>query len=81
MIYPVAVIVIAGVVVGVILWKVIPTFASCSPASAPSCRCRRASSSRSANNLGDFLVPGHRHRRGAATPFKPLYYETENGRA
>src|SRR6476659_7903368 len=28
MIYPVAVIVIAGVVVGVILWKVIPTFAS-----------------------------------------------------
>src|SRR5204862_1392458 len=28
MIYPVAVIVIAGVVVGVILWKVIPTFAA-----------------------------------------------------
>ena len=28
MIYPVAVIVIAGVVVGVILWKVIPTFAT-----------------------------------------------------
>jgi type IV pilus assembly protein PilC len=28
MIYPVAVIVIAGVVIGVILWKVIPTFAS-----------------------------------------------------
>jgi type IV pilus assembly protein PilC len=28
MVYPVAVIVIAGVVVGVILWKVIPTFAS-----------------------------------------------------
>src|SRR5580765_1950840 len=28
MIYPVAVVVIAGVVVGVILWKVIPTFAS-----------------------------------------------------
>jgi type IV pilus assembly protein PilC len=28
MIYPIAVIVIAGVVVGVILWKVIPTFAS-----------------------------------------------------
>jgi type IV pilus assembly protein PilC len=28
MIYPVAIIVIAGVVVGVILWKVIPTFAS-----------------------------------------------------
>src|SRR5213076_489810 len=27
MIYPIAVIVIAGVVVGVILWKVIPTFA------------------------------------------------------
>ena len=46
MIYPVAVIVIAGVVVGVILWKVIPTFASCSPASAPTCRCRPASSSR-----------------------------------
>ena len=30
MIYPVAVIVIAGAVVGVILWKVIPTFARCS---------------------------------------------------
>src|SRR4051794_15819966 len=28
MIYPIAVVVIAGVVVGVILWKVIPTFAS-----------------------------------------------------
>ena len=28
MIYPIAVIVIAGVVIGVILWKVIPTFAS-----------------------------------------------------
>ena len=28
MVYPIAVIVIAGVVVGVILWKVIPTFAS-----------------------------------------------------
>ena len=28
MIYPIAVIVIAAVVVGVILWKVIPTFAS-----------------------------------------------------
>src|SRR5207247_9074491 len=28
MIYPVAVVVIAGVVVGVILWKVIPTFAA-----------------------------------------------------
>ena len=28
MIYPIAVIVIAGVVVGVILWKVIPTFAA-----------------------------------------------------
>src|SRR5213075_2820247 len=28
MIYPIAVIVIAGVVVGVILWKVIPTFAT-----------------------------------------------------
>ena len=28
MIYPIAVIVIAGLVVGVILWKVIPTFAS-----------------------------------------------------
>src|SRR2546430_16382533 len=28
MIYPVAVVIIAGLVVGVILWKVIPTFAS-----------------------------------------------------
>ena len=28
MIYPIAVIIIAGVVVGVILWKVIPTFAA-----------------------------------------------------
>ena len=46
MIYPIAVIVIAAVVVGVILWKVIPTFATLFAASAPSCRCRRASSSR-----------------------------------
>ena len=34
------------IVVGVILWKVIPTFARCSRAWAPTCRCRRASSSR-----------------------------------
>jgi type IV pilus assembly protein PilC len=45
MIYPVAVIVIAGLVVGVILWKVIPTFASLFAGLAPTCRCRRASSS------------------------------------
>ena len=49
MIYPIAVVVIAGGVVGVILWKVIPDVRErCSRASAPTCRCRRASSSRSA---------------------------------
>ena len=46
MIYPVAVIVIAAVVVGAILWKVIPTFAQLfAGPRRRSCRCRRASSS------------------------------------
>ncbi len=46
MIYPVAVIVIAALVVGAILWKVIPTFASLfAGPRRRSCRCRPASSS------------------------------------
>ena len=51
MIYPIAVIIIAALVVGAILWKVIPTFAEMFASLGASCRCRRASSSRLSNYL------------------------------
>ena len=43
MVYPVAVIGIAGIVIAVILWKVIQLSPRCSRASAPSCPCPPAS--------------------------------------
>ena len=65
MIYPIAVIVIAAVVVAVILWKVIPTFAPCSPAWA-----RAAAADAHRHRLSNFLVRfmpfilvGHRRGR------------------
>ena len=79
MIYPIAVIVIAGVVVGVILWKVIPTSRRCSRASAPSCRCRRASSSRSAtasSRFVPFIIVGI----GAVGFGVQAYYATDGGK-
>ena len=79
MIYPIAVIVIAAVVVGVILWKVIPTFASCSRAWAPSCRCRRASSSRSATTSWRSCRSSSSASCVFAFAFK-RYYATERGR-
>ena len=79
MIYPVAVIAIAALVVGVILWKVIPTFAACSPASAPSCRCRRASSSRSATTWSASCRSSSSASVAAGCVLQ-RYYATESGR-
>ena len=81
MIYPIAVIVIAAVVVGVILWKVIPTFAAlfCGPR-------RRAAAAdahrhRAQQQPGAVLpVPVRRRRRGRLVR-SARYYATESGRA
>ncbi len=79
MIYPIAVIVIAGVVVGVILWKVIPTFASLfSGLGADLPLPTRVVISISNNMVSYFpfiLVGG-----GAAAYAIKQYYATDNGR-
>ncbi len=61
MIYPISVLSIAAIVVVIILWKVIPTFTALFEGLAPSCRCRRASSSGSARRRSSrmpFVVGG-----------------------
>ena len=63
MIYPVAVIVIAALVVGAILWKVIPTFASCSPASAPAAAPDPRRHRRQQRHRRLRVDPDHRARR------------------
>jgi type IV pilus assembly protein PilC len=79
MIYPIAVIVIAGAVVGVILWKVIPTFAqlfSGLGAELPlPTRVVIALSDNLVNYFPFLLVGG-----GAAAYGFKTYYATENGR-
>src|SRR4051812_22267137 len=79
MIYPIAVIVIAGGVVGVILWKVIPTFAqlfSGLGADLPlPTRVVIALSNNLVNYFPFLLVGG-----GAAAYGFKTYYATENGR-
>ena len=80
MIYPVAVIVIAGVVVGVILWKVIPTFASLFAGLGAELPLPTRVVIALSNNLVALLpVPARRRRRRAATRFRS-YYATDNGR-
>jgi type IV pilus assembly protein PilC len=79
MIYPIAVIVIAGAVVGVILWKVIPTFAALfSGLGADLPLPTRVVISLSSNLVAyfPFLLVG---AGGAAYGFK-TYYSTANGR-
>jgi type IV pilus assembly protein PilC len=79
MIYPIAVIVIAGGVVGVILWKVIPTFASLfSGLGADLPLPTRVVISLSNNLVSYFplLLVG----AGAAAYGFKTYYSTENGR-
>jgi type IV pilus assembly protein PilC len=79
MIYPIAVVVIAGVVVGVILWKVIPTFASLFSGLGADLPLPTRVVIALSNNLVKFfpvlLIGGF----AAAWGFK-TYYATTNGR-
>jgi type IV pilus assembly protein PilC len=79
MIYPIAVVVIAGVVVGVILWKVIPTFASLFSGLGADLPLPTRVVIALSNNLVKFfpvlLIGGF----AAAWGFK-TYYATPNGR-
>src|SRR5262245_22322968 len=79
MIYPIAVIVIAGGVVGVILWKVIPTFASLFAGLGADLPLPTRIVIALSNNLVTYfpvlLIGG-----GAAAYFFKSYYGTDNGR-
>jgi len=79
MIYPVAVIVIAGVVVGVILWKVIPTFASLFAGLGADLPLPTRIVIGLSNNLVRYFPILFIAGGGAAYGFK-TYYATENGR-
>src|SRR5690349_14988660 len=79
MVYPVAVVVIAGAVVGVILWKVIPTFASLFSglgAELPLPTRVVIALSNGIVSFGPFLLVG----LGAVGYGVKQYYGTENGR-
>jgi type IV pilus assembly protein PilC len=79
MIYPIAVIVIAGGVVGVILWKVIPTFASLFAGLGADLPLPTRVVIALSNNLVSyfpFLLVGG----GAGIYFFKRYYQTDNGR-
>src|SRR5262245_25737094 len=79
MIYPIAVIVIAGVVVGVILWKVIPTFAAMFEGLGAQLPLPTRIVIALSNNLvrfGPFLVVG----MGIAGYAFRQYYKTDGGR-
>ena len=80
MIYPIAVIVIAVLVVGVILWKVIPTFASLFAglgAVLPLPTRIVIAPQQLPRQFHALHHRGHRRRRG--TPSRP-YYGTVNGK-
>src|SRR3954466_14323962 len=79
MIYPVAVIVIAGVVVGVILWKVIPTFASLFAGLGADLPLPTRIVIGLSNNRVRYFPILFIAGGGAAYGFK-TYYATENGR-
>jgi type IV pilus assembly protein PilC len=79
MVYPIAVICIAGIVVGVILWKVIPTFAALFQGLGAELPLPTRVVIFLSDNLVKFfpllLIAG-----GAASYFFKQYYGTENGR-
>src|SRR3954469_22325175 len=79
MIYPVAVIVIAGVVVGVILWKVIPTFASLFSGLGAELPLPTRVVIALSDNLVKFFIPMAVLAGIAGWAFRQ-YYSTENGR-
>jgi type IV pilus assembly protein PilC len=79
MIYPIAVVVIAGVVVGVILWKVIPTFASLFSGLGADLPLPTRVVIALSNNLVRFFPILAVVGAGGAYGFK-TYYATEGGR-
>ena len=79
MIYPVAIVIIAGLVVGVILWKVIPTFANLFAGLGAQLPLPTRVVIALSNNLvrfGPFLIAGI----GALSYAFKSYYATSNGR-
>ena len=79
MIYPVAIVIIAGLVVGVILWKVIPTFANLFAGLGAQLPLPTRVVIALSNNLvrfGPFLIVG----AGALSYAFKSYYATQNGR-
>ena len=79
MIYPIAVIVIAGVVVGVILWKVIPTFAAMFAGLGAAAAAADAYRHRAQRQPGE--VRDVRHSRLRPRRLRvPQYYKTDGGR-
>jgi type IV pilus assembly protein PilC len=79
MIYPVAIVIIAGLVVGVILWKVIPTFANLFAGLGAQLPLPTRVVIALSNNLvrfGPFLIAGI----GALSYAFKSYYATQNGR-
>jgi type IV pilus assembly protein PilC len=79
MIYPVAVMVIAGLVVGVILWKVIPTFASLFAGLGAELPLPTRVVIAMSNNLVTYFIPIIVLLGIAAYAFN-RYYATDNGR-
>src|SRR5262245_34162345 len=79
MIYPVAVIVIAGLVVGVILWKVIPTFASLFAGLGAELPLPTRVVIALSNNLVTYFIP-LAVAVGIAGYSFTRYYATDNGR-
>ena len=79
MIYPIAVMVIAGVVVGVILWKVIPTFASLFAGLGAELPLPTRFVIMLSNNLVTYFIP-LAGVVGAAGYGFTRYYATDNGR-
>jgi type IV pilus assembly protein PilC len=79
MIYPIAVIVIAGIVVGVILWKVIPTFAQLFSGLGAELPLPTRVVIALSDNLVKFFVPMAVAAGIVGWAFRQ-YYSTENGR-
>ncbi len=79
MIYPIAVMVIAGLVVGVILWKVIPTFASLFSGLGAELPFATRFVIALSNNLVRYFIPLIVVMGAAGYGFK-RYYDTDNGR-
>ena len=80
MIYPIAVVTIAGLVVGVILWKVIPTFAALFSGLGADLPLPTRVVIALSDNLVRFLSRSSSSAGGAAAYAFKTYYATDNGR-